>query len=113
MKKLKNIFQINKNIFVKRYILLFILIYQFNFLVAQETNNFPPPIISPQVYAIETKEPIIADGKLNESIWKKAPITRDFFRMEPRQGGTYLYETFVQVVFDKKIFTSVFFVKIL
>jgi hypothetical protein len=102
MKKLKNIFQINKNIFVKRYILLFILIYQFNFLVAQETNNFPPPINSPLIYAVETKEPIIADGKLNESIWKKAPITRDFFRMEPRQGGTYLYETFVQVVFDKK-----------
>lgn len=53
---------------MKKNILIFILIFQFIHLVAQEINNFPPPINSPQVYAIETKEPIIADGKLNESI---------------------------------------------
>jgi hypothetical protein len=74
-----------------------------------QATNFAPPTVAPVVYAIETKEPITTDGKLNEAIWKQAPIIKDFFRMEPRQGGKYLYETSVQVVFDKKnIYFGVF-----
>jgi Domain of unknown function (DUF5916)/Carbohydrate family 9 binding domain-like len=74
-------------------------------LLAQDslsTSNFPPPAVAPVVYAIETNEDISIDGKLNEAIWKAAPIITDFFRVEPRQGGKYLYETLVRVVYDKK-----------
>jgi hypothetical protein len=77
--------------------------------LGQEAENFSPPAIAPFVFAIETNEPIVTDGKLSESIWQLAPVIKDFFRMEPRQGGKYLYETFVQIVFDKKnIYFGVF-----
>ena len=33
---------------------------------------------------------------------RKAPITHDFFRVEPRQGGNYLYKTEVRVLYDDK-----------
>jgi hypothetical protein len=73
-----------------------------HFLKAQEVENFPPPKIPPIVTAIETKEKINVDGKLAEVIWKNVPEIKDFFRVEPRQGGKYLYETSVKVIFDKK-----------
>jgi Domain of unknown function (DUF5916) len=77
--------------------------------VESTAENFPPPLIPPVVYAIETKESMIVDGKLNEDIWKNAPVIQDFFRMEPRQGGKYLYKTFVQIVFDSKnLYVGVF-----
>jgi hypothetical protein len=72
---------------------------------AQDTltqGNFPPPLVAPVIYAIETKESISIDGKLNETIWQQAPVVKDFFRIEPRQGGKYVYETFVKMVYDKK-----------
>jgi hypothetical protein len=45
---------------------------------------------------------MVVDGILQEPIWQKAPVVRDFFRMEPRQGGAYLHNTEVRVVYDKK-----------
>lgn len=69
---------------------------------AQEAQNFPPPAIPPVVYAIEATEAIAIDGKLNEPVWKQAPVITDFFRIEPRQGGPYKFPTHVQAVFDKK-----------
>jgi Domain of unknown function (DUF5916) len=65
-------------------------------------GNFSPPANVPVVYAIEANESIITDGKLNETIWQRASAVKDFFRIEPRQGGKYLYETFVKTVYDKK-----------
>lgn len=69
---------------------------------AQDTLNFPPPAFAPTVYASETTENIFIDGKLEETAWCKAPVIRDFFRIEPRQGGGYLYQTFVKIIFDKR-----------
>lgn len=69
---------------------------------SQDTLNFPPPETSPIVYAIEANDEIIVDGRLNEPIWQQAPVIKDFFRMEPRQGGDYLYDTYVRILFDKK-----------
>jgi hypothetical protein len=54
-------------------------------------SNFPPPATAPVVYAVETQETIIIDGRLNEPVWSRAPVIKDFFRMEPRQGGVYKY----------------------
>jgi Domain of unknown function (DUF5916)/Carbohydrate family 9 binding domain-like len=74
-------------------------------LVAQtgrDTLNFLPPAIPPSVFAVETTENMAIDGKLNEDVWQRAPVVDDFFRMEPRQGGSVQYATRVQVAFDKK-----------
>lgn len=67
-----------------------------------QTGNFPPPEKAPIVYAVKTSSPVVADGKLDEAIWQTAPVISDFFRIEPRQGGKYLYETRVQIVYDDK-----------
>lgn len=68
---------------------------------AQELN-FPPPQVSPELYATEIQETIKLDGKLTEKAWQQASVISDFFRMEPRQGGDYLYKTYVRILFDKK-----------
>jgi hypothetical protein len=68
----------------------------------RDTLNFFPPAIPPSVFAVETTENISLDGKLLEAVWQRAPIIDDFFRMEPRQGGSVQYKTRVQVAFDKK-----------
>ncbi|MFC0774166.1 DUF5916 domain-containing protein [Terrimonas alba] len=82
--------------------LSYILLLLFNQgLNAQDAFNFPPPAVAPVVHAIEVNETIIVDGKLNEAIWQQAPAIKDFFKTEPRQGGKYLYETSVKIVFDK------------
>lgn len=87
---------------MRRSLLSIIILLYYQVLHAQDTLNFPPPVITPVMYAVEAKEIITIDGKLTESIWLQAPVVKDFFRMEPRQGGKYLYETFVKIVFDKK-----------
>jgi hypothetical protein len=71
-----------------------------NQLMAQ--TNFDPPSVAPSFQAWPTTETITLDGKLTESSWQLADVVKDFFRMEPRQGGKYLYETEVRVLFDKK-----------
>lgn len=68
---------------------------------AQELN-FAPPVQSAELFAIETTEPVKVDGKLTELAWQKATVISDFFRMEPRQGGSYLYKTYVRILYDKK-----------
>lgn len=66
------------------------------------SGNFDPPATAPVVQAIEATEPIIVDGKLQEAVWQRAPVVKDFFRMEPRQGGDYQFRTEARVVFDRK-----------
>jgi hypothetical protein len=81
-------------------------------LAAQDTLNFPPPAVAPTVYATEVQEPIIVDGKLAEPSWRKANAINDFFRIEPRQGGEYLYKTELRLLFDKKnLYVGVFLKK--
>lgn len=76
---------------------------------AQDTLNFPPPEVPPVIYAVEVKETINLDGHLDEVVWKTAPVLNRFFRMEPRQGGDYLYQTYVMAAYDKKyIYFGVF-----
>ena len=71
-------------------------------IVAQQSNSFPPPEIPLNVEAVKAQEKITIDGKLDEPAWQSAKVITDFFRVEPRQGGTILYPTYVKVLFDKK-----------
>ena len=71
-------------------------------LIVNGQDSFEPPAVAPSFHAIEITEPILLDGKLTEEGWKKANAVTDFFKMEPRQGEKYLYETSVKVLFDKR-----------
>ncbi|UXX78808.1 carbohydrate binding family 9 domain-containing protein [Reichenbachiella carrageenanivorans] len=72
-------------------------------------QNFPPPEIPTEIRAIPTTEGIRIDGKLIEIPWKNAPVTHDFYRIEPRQGGTYRYQTQVRLLYDEKnLYVGVF-----
>lgn len=77
-------------------------------MIAQD-SNFPPPENVPIVYATKAKEDIKIDGKLDESSWGTAEVIDNFFRMEPRQGGEYLYDTRVSILYDeKKLYVGAF-----
>lgn len=87
--------------------LVFVLLFFYS--GSQAQDNFEPPAVAPAFTAIETKEPIQLDGKLLEQAWNNAPAVRDFFRIEPRQGGTILYPTTVKILFDKRnLYVGVF-----
>ena len=62
--------------------------FVFNFFTtAQGQDSFEPPAQAPSFRAVEIFNPITLDGKLIEPEWAQAETVRDFFRMEPRQGG--------------------------
>ena len=71
-------------------------------ILAFAQEGFDPPAQAPSFQAFPTKENIVLDGKLLETSWQQAKAVKDFFRMEPRQGGKYLYQTEVRVLFDNK-----------
>lgn len=69
---------------------------------SQQSENFAPAEKPPEIRASRANSPVKIDGKLNEPDWQKAQIVSEFFRMEPRQGGEYLYNTEVKILFDEK-----------
>jgi Domain of unknown function (DUF5916)/Carbohydrate family 9 binding domain-like len=69
--------------------------------IAQSAENFPPPEIPAQLFATETTAAITVDGRLQEAAWQQAVAVNNFFRVEPRQGGAYRYQTFVKILYDK------------
>lgn len=93
----------NKNQLLSKCLGLFLLLLQqFSVQAQGDTLNFPPPATPVSIFAIETTSAIAVDGKLSEPAWQSAPVAQDFFRIEPRQGGTYRYQTFVRILYDKK-----------
>lgn len=86
--------------------LVFVLLLLPIFSIAQEdkakNENFPPPENPPVIEVKRATQAIIIDGKLDEADWQKAVPAEDFFRREPRQGGTILYGTEVRILFDDK-----------
>lgn len=94
---------------MKRLLLLLAFTLPLYCILPQQTGNFPPPETPPEIRAIRTEEVIKVDGKLLENVWQKAPLVDNFFRMEPRQGGEYEYETKVRLLFDEKnLYVGVF-----
>ncbi len=62
--------------------------------------NFPPPDEPPIIQVAKTSNTLTIDGKLDEADWHLASPVSDFFRTEPRQGGTIRYETEVKFLYD-------------
>ncbi len=88
---------------MKKWWLLLISINALTFGVkGQEDGNFPPAEHPPTVKAQRANGSIKIDGKLVETDWINAEIVDDFFKMEPRQGEDYVYNTWVKVLFDHK-----------
>lgn len=73
-------------------------------LFAQENenreSNFPPPDLPATIEVQKITTPITVDGRLTDKDWERAVSITDFFRTEPRQGGTIRYETEVKFMYD-------------
>lgn len=65
-------------------------------------QNFPPPDNPQTIIVKRAANPINVDGRLSEADWDRAIPVSDFFRREPRQGGTIRYETEVKFLYDDK-----------
>ncbi|MEM1135030.1 MAG: DUF5916 domain-containing protein [Bacteroidota bacterium] len=94
---------------MKNILLLFFFFYSIHAFGQDTDQNFPPPDQPPEIKATFSNSPIKIDGKLLEEAWQTATVTSDFFRMEPRQGGEYKYQTQVKLLFDdRNIYLGVF-----
>jgi len=87
---------------MRTFLSLLIICLSLNGLSAQDTENFPPPENAPTVKAERAKGKIKIDGKLDEIDWQSAEEVSNFFKIEPRQGGKYLYDTKVKLLYDDK-----------
>ena len=55
-----------------------------------------------------TNEEIVIDGERNETIWKTAPIAKDFFRVTPIDTGLATTKTEVQLAYnDEYLFAAI------
>lgn len=79
-----------------------LLLFAFNTFAQTDDLNFPPPENSPEIIAQKTTNPINVDGRLDEANWEQAVAVSDFFRTEPRQGGSIRYQTEVKFLYDDK-----------
>ncbi len=86
----------------KLLLFIFLFVSYMGTVQAQEDQNFPPPEDPPVVTAKKATGGIKIDGKLNEPGWQNAEVISEFFKMEPRQGGGYLYDTQVKLLYDDK-----------
>jgi hypothetical protein len=84
-----------------RHVYLYLLTFFYLPLSAQVTESFPPPDTSITLQAQRTQTKIKIDGRLDETDWETAIPVQQFFRMEPRQGGDYLYPTSVKVLYEE------------
>jgi hypothetical protein len=70
---------------------------------AQNKQVTFPPLSSPvTVKGTKAKGKIKIDGILDEKDWRNIKPISNFFRIEPKQGGKYLYTTEVKILFDEK-----------
>ncbi|HRK79954.1 MAG TPA: DUF5916 domain-containing protein [Saprospiraceae bacterium] len=76
---------------------------------SQYEGNFPPPDTPAVIRAVKAVGKIALDGVPDETDWLNAPPIKDFFRVEPKQGGAYQFTTEMRVLFDDKhLYVSVF-----
>ena len=80
--------------------LLILFCSQFGF--CQNDSVFPPPENPPVIQVLKAESKISVDGKLDEDEWQKGEGIVDFFKREPRQGGTIRYQTKVTFLYDNK-----------
>src|SRR5256884_690012 len=65
-------------------------------LIAQNIHPTPPP----EVTAVQLREEIHLDGKLDETVWHTAPIATGFRQNQPHEGQPATQRTEVRFVYD-------------
>ena len=70
--------------------------------MGQTNDNFPPPDSPAEIHAVKTTGSMSIDGRLDEADWDRAVPATDFFKREPRQGGSIRYTTEVRFLYDEK-----------
>src|SRR5438874_13652596 len=65
-------------------------------LIAQNIHPTPPP----EVTAVQLREEIHLDGKLDEAVWHTAPIATGFRQNQPHEGQPATQRTEVRFAFD-------------
>ena len=62
-----------------------------------------------RLIAVETTTPIQLDGRLDEAVWRTAPVAKDFVQNDPREGEAATFDTEVRMVYDHDaLFIGVF-----
>ena len=85
----------------KRFFILFFCFSNALFF-AQNDGVFPAPTNPFVVYGSIALNPIIIDGKLNETDWTNATPISNFLQIEPSQGQKPNFKTTVKILYDKK-----------
>src|SRR5439155_23070278 len=65
-------------------------------LIEQNIHHTPPP----EVNAVQLREEIHLDGKLDEAVWHTAPIATGFRQNQPHEGQPATQRTEVRFAFD-------------
>ncbi|PWL39579.1 hypothetical protein DKG77_01725 [Flagellimonas aquimarina] len=63
---------------------------------------FEPPIDKISVSATFTGNSVKIDGELTETAWEEAKVLTNFIQIEPNQGETSQFNTFVRVLYDEQ-----------
>lgn len=85
-----------------KHVLIFIGLLFTQFVLSQTEENFPPPENPSVITASRATGNISVNGNLSEADWERGESVTDFFKREPRQGGTIKYRTEVKFLFDDK-----------
>lgn len=69
---------------------------------SQETEVFRPDSVRKKIEAVSIESFLRIDGILNEQEWKLAKASPRFTQVEPYQGASPSFETFVKVLYNKQ-----------
>jgi len=53
-----------------------------------------------ELEAVRISDPIVIDGRLDEPVWARAPVARDFVQQEPIEGAVSTERSEVRVLYD-------------
>lgn len=77
--------------------------------MAQDGTIFPPVLPPREITALEIRENISIDGRLNESSWNQTITSGNFFKQFPDQGGSPTFDTEVKILYNRKNLYFAFF----
>ena len=71
-------------------------------LLAQNNEIFKPDSVRKEIDAVQIHSSLHVDGVLNEPEWKLAKPSPRFTEIEPVQGDSAQFETYVRVLYNKQ-----------
>ncbi|MBI4444985.1 MAG: carbohydrate binding family 9 domain-containing protein [Acidobacteria bacterium] len=68
---------------------------------AAEKIDYGTARLERRLQAVAIQEPLVIDGKLDESAWSQAAVARNFLQREPREGEPATEPTEVRLLYDR------------